>query len=173
MVDLQAISTNDIAAMSRTYGAEAGRACLIQQILSVFGVYGITIDSRHLCLVADYMFHTGKCVGMNRIGIKETKSSSPFQKMSFETCATFLTNATVAGESDNLTSPSSQIVLGRVAGLGTGGCDVMVDYERMVELGEAQVLRDARRLVNEKQRSNGEKQLIDDSNEHLNRKRKK
>ena len=50
---------------------------------------------------------------------------------------------------------------------------LLVDYERMVELGEAQVLRDARRLVNEKQRSNGEKQLIDDSNEHLNRKRKK
>ena len=153
-------------------GLRLAGACLIQQILSVFGVYGITIDSRHLCLVADYMFHTGKFVGMNRIGIKETKSSSPFQKMSFETCATFLTNATVAGETDNLTSPSSQIVLGRVASLGTGGCDVLVDYERMVEL-EAQVLQNARRLVNEKQRSNGEKRLIDDSNEHLNRKRKK
>ena len=53
-------------------GPRLVRACLIQQILSVFGVYGITIDSRHLCLVADYMFHTGKFVGMNRIGIKET-----------------------------------------------------------------------------------------------------
>eukprot|EP00943_MAST-04B_sp_MAST-4B-sp1_P009112 g9112.t1 len=166
LIDLNKLNTNDIAAIARIYGAEAGRACLIQQILSVFGVYGITIDSRHLCLVADYMFHTGKFVGMNRIGIKETKASSPFQQMSFETCATFLTSATVSGKIDNLTSPSSQIVLGCVPGLGTGRCEVMVDYERMVKLGEEQVLRSAKQTMN--RRGDNRKRLIDDDNEFLN-----
>jgi DNA-directed RNA polymerase I subunit RPA1 len=135
LIDVNHLRTNDVAAVARVYGAEAGRKCLIDQILAVFGVYGITIDSRHLCLIADYMFHTGKYVGMNRVGIRTTKATSPFQKMSFETCASFLTASTVAGDTDKLTSPSSRIVVGRVAGTGTGTCDVLVDYERMGELG--------------------------------------
>jgi DNA-directed RNA polymerase I subunit RPA1 len=54
-IDLSNIYTNDIAAVLRNYGVEAARAAVMQEIASVFGVYGINVDPRHLSLIADYM----------------------------------------------------------------------------------------------------------------------
>ena len=49
--------------------------------------------------------------------------------MSFETCMSFLTQATETGAADAVESPSSRIVVGRAMAHGTGSCDVMVDYD--------------------------------------------
>ena len=54
-IDLNRIYTNDIAAVLNNYGVEAARAAIMQEIASVFGVYGINVDPRHLSLIADYM----------------------------------------------------------------------------------------------------------------------
>ena len=54
-LDLNAIYSNDVAAMLRIYGVEAARATLIKEISAVFAVYGIGVDKRHLSLIADYM----------------------------------------------------------------------------------------------------------------------
>ena len=54
-IDLSKIYTNDIAAVLNNYGVEAARAAIMQEIASVFGVYGINVDTRHLSLIADYM----------------------------------------------------------------------------------------------------------------------
>jgi DNA-directed RNA polymerase I subunit RPA1 len=53
-------------------------------------------------------------------------NTSPLLKMSFETTVNFLKDATMEGDFDDLTSPSSRIVLGKVNGVGTGSFDVMV-----------------------------------------------
>ena len=55
MVDVNRISTNDISATLKTYGVEAARASIVNEVAGVFGVYGISVDSRHLGLIADYM----------------------------------------------------------------------------------------------------------------------
>ena len=60
---------------------------------------------------------------MNRAWIEE--STSPFLKMSFETCVKFLTNASVNCEIDMKETPSSDIVLGRVPKIGTGMFDIL------------------------------------------------
>ncbi len=54
-IDLQNIYSNDIAAILENYGVEAARAAIMQEIASVFDVYGIQVDPRHLSLIADYM----------------------------------------------------------------------------------------------------------------------
>ena len=59
----------------------------------------------------------------NRVGIES--NSFPFQKMSFETSIHFLRSATAFGELDDLGSPSSRIVVGRVIGTGTGMIDLL------------------------------------------------
>lgn len=41
--------------MFRHYGVEAGRDTIIKEVKTVFGVYGIGVNFRHLSLVADYM----------------------------------------------------------------------------------------------------------------------
>ena len=53
--DLDGIESNDIAAMLHTYGVEAARETIIREMSSVFGVYSIKVDPRHLMIIADYM----------------------------------------------------------------------------------------------------------------------
>lgn len=59
IIDVNKIYTNDIAAILRTYGVEACRASIMQEVASVFAVYGIEVDLRHLSLIADYMVICG------------------------------------------------------------------------------------------------------------------
>ena len=41
-----------------TYGVEAARALIIDQLKQVFDVYAIKVDYHHLSLIADYMVCT-------------------------------------------------------------------------------------------------------------------
>lgn len=137
--------------MCRLYGVEAGRACIIDQITTVFGVYGITVDERHLGLIADYMTYVGFALlfrpplaspsltliafrwcacryeggfrALNRIGM--ANHGSPFTQMSFETTAKFLVDSTLHGTSESLQSPSARIAMGRLIDCGTGSFDIM------------------------------------------------
>ena len=43
-VDLNALTANDISAILHTYGVEAARATIIQEVTGIFGVYGIDIE---------------------------------------------------------------------------------------------------------------------------------
>ena len=54
----------------------------------------------------------------NRMGIES--SASAFLKISFETAAHFLTQATLTGTEDSLASPAARIVMGRQVQVGTG-----------------------------------------------------
>lgn len=117
------ISTNDIAAMLSHYGVEACRSTIIQELSGVFGSHGITVDNRHLNLIADYMTRGGGFSPFNRNGLKS--SVSPFLKMSFETTVGFLRDAVMDGDWDDLRSPSSRIVIGRTGKVGTGAFDVL------------------------------------------------
>ena len=56
----------------------------------------------------------------NSMGIES--STSMFLKISFETAAHFLTDATMKGTTDDLTSPASRLV---VVEMGTGGFDLV------------------------------------------------
>ena len=79
--------------MQFSYGVEAARATVMREVSAVFNAYGIGVDPRHLCLIADFMTHQGGYRACNRMGIES--SVSPFLKMSFETATHFLTDATL------------------------------------------------------------------------------
>jgi DNA-directed RNA polymerase I subunit RPA1 len=93
LIDVNEIDTNDIYAILQTYGVEAARNSIIKEIASVFGVYGIKVDRRHLTLIADYMTFEGGFKPFSRIGIGS--NVAPFLKMSFESTCKFLTEATL------------------------------------------------------------------------------
>ena len=94
------------------------RILSFQEITNVFKVYGIEIDPRHLNLVGDYMTFEGAYKPFNRQGIES--NPFPLQKMTFETTTHFLRQASAFGRVDNLGSPSSRLVVGRVVNSGTG-----------------------------------------------------
>jgi DNA-directed RNA polymerase I subunit RPA1 len=123
-VDHSRLMSNDIWAVRCSYGVEAARNNIVDQIRSVFGVYGIEVDPRHLSLIGDYMTFGGDYTPMNRTGMREM--SSPFLQMSFETTAQFMTQAALTGTSDDLNSPSANIVVGRPVRHGTGSFTLMV-----------------------------------------------
>lgn len=122
-IDTSLIDTNDIGAILHTYGVEAARSGICKEVTAVFGVYGISVDPRHLGLIADYMTSSGGYRSLNRIGMNARPS--PYLKMSFETTTRFLTEACLHGETENMDSPSARIVMGRVVKSGTGAFDLL------------------------------------------------
>jgi DNA-directed RNA polymerase I subunit RPA1 len=55
VADINGIYSNDIYSSLRTYGVEMARASIVQEIEAVFNDYNISVDLRHLELIADYM----------------------------------------------------------------------------------------------------------------------
>lgn len=117
------LASNDIWAICCAYGVEAARLNIVEQIRSVFGAYGISVDPRHLSLIADYMTFEGGYKAMNRIGMNDC--NSPFLQMSFETTANFMLDAALGQQTEHLLSPSANIVLGRPIRHGTGAFDLI------------------------------------------------
>ncbi|ROT34942.1 DNA-directed RNA polymerase I subunit RPA1 [Sodiomyces alkalinus F11] len=115
-------STNDIAAVLDVYGVEACRSSIVLELGNVFGGHGISVDNRHLNLIADYMTRGGDFRPFNRNGLRG--NVSPFTKMSFETTLAFLKDAVLDGDWDDLSTPSGRLVMGRLGKLGTGAFDV-------------------------------------------------
>lgn len=95
ILDLHKLYTNDIYGVSRIYGIEAANRVILKEVKDVFKVYGITVDSRHLSLIADYMTFDGTFQPLSRKGMED--SASPLQQMSFEASLNFLKNATLQG----------------------------------------------------------------------------
>lgn len=116
------IVTNDIAAVLAVYGVEAARNSIIQELSNVFGSHGISVDNRHLNLIGDHMTRNGGFAPFNRMGLRG--NVSPFTKMSFETTLAFLKDALLEGDWDDLSTPSSRLVMGKLGKIGTGAFDV-------------------------------------------------
>ncbi|CAK7342498.1 unnamed protein product [Dovyalis caffra] len=110
-LDVRYMYSNSIHAMLKAYGVEAARETIIREIKHVFNSYGISVNTRHLSLIADYMTHTGEYRPMSRSG-GISESISPLSKMSFETASKFIVEAALHGEVDNLEAPSARVCLG-------------------------------------------------------------
>ncbi|KAL8807886.1 MAG: hypothetical protein Q9200_004486 [Gallowayella weberi] len=118
------IFTNDIGAMLEIYGVEAARNTIIREMDGVFKSHSISVDMRHLNLIADFMTRGGGFSPFSRIGIRG--AVSPFMKMSYETTLQFVASAVLEGDWDTLEGPSARIVAGRVSKVGTGSFDVLM-----------------------------------------------
>lgn len=123
LLDLNKLYSNDIHKIAETYGIEAATRVIVKEVQDVFAVYGITVDPRHLSLVADYMTYSGAFVPLNRTGMDT--SISPMQQMSFESSLAFLRNAIIRGKQDHLQNPSSCLMVGKPCKTGTGCFDLL------------------------------------------------
>lgn len=96
ILDLHRLYSNDIYGISQTYGIEAANRVIVKEVKDVFKMYGITVDTRHLSLVADYMTFDGRFQPLSRKGMED--SASPLQQISFESSLTFLKYAAIHGK---------------------------------------------------------------------------
>ena len=128
------IYTNSIKAMLEHFGVEAARNTIVKELQSVFSSHTIDVDPRHLMLIADYMTRNGVYQALSRTGYRD--NTSPFSKMSFETTLSFLKDAVMEGDSDDLKNPSARIVTGKMGKIGTGGFDVFMPLSEDVAQDE-------------------------------------
>ncbi|KAJ1921243.1 DNA-directed RNA polymerase III subunit C1 (rpo31) [Mycoemilia scoparia] len=111
--------TNHIMEMRDVLGIEAARSIIIDEIFAIMSRYGISIDHRHLMLMADLMTAKGEVLGLTRFGISKMKDSV-IMLASFEMTTEHLFNAAVYGRKDAIQGVSECIIMGTQMPIGTG-----------------------------------------------------
>jgi DNA-directed RNA polymerase subunit A" len=131
-VDETRTITNDIVEISKVLGIEAARQAIINEVVSVLEEQGIDVDKRHVALVADMMCSTGEIKGITRHGITSQKTSV-LARASFEIPLKHLVDASLAGETDKLSSVVENVMVGQPAPVGTGLPGLVVKMMRKKE----------------------------------------
>ncbi|KAH9700993.1 DNA-directed RNA polymerase III subunit 1 [Citrus sinensis] len=93
--------SNHIFEVQQTLGIEAARICIIDEINETMKAHGMSIDKRHMMLLADLMTFRGEVLGITRFGIQKM-DKSVLMLASFEKTADHLFNASVNGRDDRI-----------------------------------------------------------------------
>lgn len=111
--------SNNTIEVFKTLGIEAARTTIMSEIKSVMENHGISIDRRHLMLLADLMTSRGEVLGITRQGLAKMKESV-LNLASFEKTADHLFDAAYYGQKDIICGVSESIIMGIPVPLGTG-----------------------------------------------------
>lgn len=112
-------TSNHILEVQSTLGIEAARRSIIKEIQYTMESHGMSIDIRHMMLLADVMTYKGEVLGITRFGIQKMKESV-LMLASFEKTSDHLFNASVNGRVDNIEGVSECIIMGIPMQTGTG-----------------------------------------------------
>jgi DNA-directed RNA polymerase subunit A" len=113
------VYSNNIQEIYDFMGVEAARNSIVNEAKMVLDEQNLTVDIRHLMLVADMMTATGEISAIGRHGISGSKTSV-IAKAAFEETTKHLLSASVKGEEDYLTGVAESIIVGKPPPVGTG-----------------------------------------------------
>ena len=128
-VDKVRTTTNDIHEVEKVLGIEAGRNAIIHEAQRTMDEQGLTVDVRHIMLVADMMSADGSIKSIGRHGISGEKASV-LARASFEETGKHLLRASIRGEIDHLTGIIENIIIGQPIPLGTGSVGVLMKQKK-------------------------------------------
>ena len=123
--------SNHVMENEKALGVEAARTKICSEIKMIMGCYGITLDSRHLMLLADVMTYKGEVLGITRFGIAKMRESV-LMLASFEKTADHLFDAAMHARVDRIVGVSECIIMGIPIPLGTGLFKLLHKAERPV-----------------------------------------
>ena len=129
-VDKVRTTTNDIHEVEKVLGIEAARNSIIHEAQSTMEEQGLTVDVRHIMLVADMMTSDGIVKSIGRHGISGEKASV-LARASFEETGKHLLRASIRGEIDHLTGIIENIIVGQPIPLGTGSVGVVMKDKKI------------------------------------------
>ncbi|XP_055835771.1 DNA-directed RNA polymerase III subunit 1-like [Solanum dulcamara] len=118
-VDGRNTKSNHIMEVQQTLGIEASRVSIIDEINYTMSSHGMTIDLRHMMLLADLMTYKGEVLGITRHGVQKMKDSV-LMLASFEKTTDHLFNASVNGRDDKIEGVTECIIMGIPMTIGTG-----------------------------------------------------
>ncbi|KAG7254630.1 hypothetical protein CRUP_012384, partial [Coryphaenoides rupestris] len=105
--------------VEKTLGIEAARSTIINEIQYTMVNHGMSIDRRHVMLLADLMSYKGEILGITRFGLAKMKESV-LMLASFEKTADHLFDAAYFGQKDSVCGVSECIIMGIPMNIGTG-----------------------------------------------------
>ncbi|XP_047127085.1 DNA-directed RNA polymerase III subunit RPC1 isoform X1 [Hydra vulgaris] len=112
-------TSNNTIEVEKTLGIEAARVTIMNEITYTMKSHGMSIDSRHVMLLADLMTFRGEVLGITRFGLAKMKESV-LMLASFERTADHLFDASYYGKKDAINGVSECIIMGIPMNLGTG-----------------------------------------------------
>ena len=121
--------TNDIHEIETVLGIEAARNAIINESLRTLEEQGLSVDVRHIMLVADMMTSDGTVRSIGRHGISGEKTSV-LARAAFEETGKHLLRASIRGEVDKLTGIIENIIIGQPIPLGTGSVGVVMKQNK-------------------------------------------
>ena len=127
-IDHVRTTTNNIHEIGEVLGIEAARQSIIDEAQKTLSEQGLSVDVRHIMLVADIMTSEGTVKSIGRHGISGEKSSV-LARAAFEETGKHLLHASIRGEVDDLTGIIENIIIGQPIPLGTGSVGVKMDYK--------------------------------------------
>jgi DNA-directed RNA polymerase subunit A" len=122
-VDIVRTTTNDIFEIEKVLGIEAARNAIIHELYTTMEEQGLSVDIRHIMLVADMMTSDGIVKSIGRHGISGEKSSV-LARAAFEETGKHLLNASIRGEVDHLTGIIENVIVGQPIPHGTGSVGI-------------------------------------------------
>jgi DNA-directed RNA polymerase subunit A" len=123
-VDATRTKTNNIVEIFEVLGVEAARNAIIEEAKRTLDEQGLTVDIRHIMLVADIMTNDGDVKAIGRHGISGRKSSV-LARAAFEITSQHLLRAGITGEVDSLDGVAENIIVGQPVTLGTGAVNLI------------------------------------------------
>jgi DNA-directed RNA polymerase subunit A" len=111
--------TNDVKEIERVLGVEAARNALMKEISGVMDMQKLSVDIRHVMLLADAMTMDGAIKSIGRHGLSGEKAGV-LARAAFEETLKHLVAASLKGEEDKLVGITENIIVGQTVPIGTG-----------------------------------------------------
>merc|ERR1712059_48492 len=118
-VDWIHTTSNNTLEVANTLGIEAARKTIISEIKYTMESHGMSIDGRHIMLLADLMTCRGEVLGITRHGLAKMKESV-LMLASFEKTSDHLFDAAYFGQKDVIRGVSECIIMGIPIKVGSG-----------------------------------------------------
>lgn len=115
-IDKNKLSISNTHHMNYIYGCESARMHSINELMRIMDNNRITISSRHITLLTDFMYTRGVFLGMTHYGIEA--HSGPISSASLERSGTVLGKAAIHGEKELRTTTSS-VATGQAIPIGS------------------------------------------------------
>lgn len=143
-VDRTRTTTNNINEIYEVLGVEAARNAIIKEATDTLREQGLTVDIRHIMLVADLMTSDGEVKQIGRHGISGEKASV-FARAAFEVTVNHLLDAGMRGDVDELKGVTENIIVGQPIRMGTGDIHLIAKkkgQENEVESQKTEVMNE-------------------------------
>jgi DNA-directed RNA polymerase II subunit RPB1 len=127
-VDFTRTISNDVLEVYHLFGIEAANQVLFQQIKHVLSFDAAYVNDRHIQLLVDTMTVRGFVCPVSRHGMAKS-SLGPLMRASFEETVDVLLDAAAYSEKDCTQGVTENIMLGKLAPIGTGAIALDVSHQ--------------------------------------------